>query len=249
MCLLICIRGVDGSLAVAANRDERYDRPTSQPFVWSAQPPVLAGRDELAGGTWLAASAHGVIAAVTNRRTADGNDPARPSRGMLPLLACHAESAAGARDVLADHLRTTRYNGFNLFVADGDDAFVVESPGARPSFAPVGPGVHVVANSGWNDPSDPRVGRARMLLDELWVAADSPPGPEQLAALMAVCRDHDGPPGAWTLCMHGDVAGTVSSTVVVLAPDRRLRRYLHAPGRPCECDYSDLTAELESLQP
>jgi len=87
MCLLICLRRRDGSLVIAANRDERYDRPTRPPFVWETHPHLLAGRDEVAGG-WLAVNARGVVAAVTSRPTLDGDDPTRPSRGQLPLLAC-----------------------------------------------------------------------------------------------------------------------------------------------------------------
>ena len=86
MCLLICVRGEDGSMLLAANRDERYDRPARGPFLWPGRAGIFAGRDELAGGTWLAVSGRGIVAAVTNRPTGGGEDPARPTRGELPLL-------------------------------------------------------------------------------------------------------------------------------------------------------------------
>lgn len=243
MCLLICIRRSDGSLAAAANRDERHDRPTKGPFVWATRPRVLAGRDELAGGTWLAVNECGVVAAVTNRPTVGGDDPARRTRGELPLLACRCESAAAARELLVEHLTEVRHNGFNLFVGDAAGAFVVLSPGGEAAFQDVRPGVHVVANGGWNDVADPRVARARTLLTQRRISAEA--GEQELVAgLMQVCRDHETEPCAQTLCMHGGQSGTVSSTILTLGLDRCLGRYLHAPGPPCRSGYSDLGGKL-----
>lgn len=72
-------------LVVAANRDEFYDRPTHTMRWWSS-PDILAGQDALSGGTWLAVSRSGEVAAVTNFR--DGQ-PGKGtlSRGQLPLWA------------------------------------------------------------------------------------------------------------------------------------------------------------------
>ncbi len=39
-------------LAIAANRDEFYDRPTAPAFFWPEAPELLAGRDRRAGGTF-----------------------------------------------------------------------------------------------------------------------------------------------------------------------------------------------------
>ncbi len=243
MCLLVCIRRADGSLAVAANRDERYDRPTRQPFLWQLRPAILAGRDEAAGGTWLAVSERGLVAAVTNRPTAGGQDASRPSRGHLPLLACRSGSAGDARAALAGHLASTRYNGFNLLVADAAEAFVVQSPGGQAEVQDVVPGVHVVANGAWNDRSDRRVARARELLEGWGITADSGQ-PEIIAALTELCRDHEGAAGTASLCAHGEHAGTVSSTVLLLGPEGTLNCYLHAAGPPCQSEYRELAATL-----
>ena len=40
-------------LLVAANRDEYYHRPTAAAHFWEDRPELLAGRDLLAGGTWM----------------------------------------------------------------------------------------------------------------------------------------------------------------------------------------------------
>jgi uncharacterized protein with NRDE domain len=49
--------GHDRHLLLAANRDEYRDRP-ARPMAWWRWPDgPLAGRDEKAGGTWLAVRA------------------------------------------------------------------------------------------------------------------------------------------------------------------------------------------------
>jgi len=55
MCTLIV--GIDrpraGQLLLGANRDEALSRPTVSPHVLVREPLVVAGRDSVAGGTWL----------------------------------------------------------------------------------------------------------------------------------------------------------------------------------------------------
>ena len=65
------------ALVVAANnRDEQLDRPAHPLCVLrESNPRILGGRDDLAGGTWLAVNDHGVVAGLTNR----------PSPGGAPL--------------------------------------------------------------------------------------------------------------------------------------------------------------------
>ena len=45
---------------------------------------MLGGRDELAGGTWLAVNEHGVVAGLTNQPAAVGRDASKRSRGEMP---------------------------------------------------------------------------------------------------------------------------------------------------------------------
>ncbi len=240
MCLLVCGIGEDGSVLLAANRDERYDRPTSAPYVWDERPAILAGRDELAGGTWLATNDQGVVAAVTNRPTVGAEQPDRPSRGELPLLACRSGRADEAGRALEDRLALTRYNGFNLFVADAANAFVIQAAGVDFSIAPAGPGWHVGGNGAWDDHTEARVARAWEILHK-GGAPGQVPSDESVETVMRICRDHCPLAGGGNLCLHGPEAGTVSSTILWLDPDRQLRRYLYAGGPPCRNAYIDLT--------
>ena len=50
---------------LAANRDEMADRPWHPPGRhWPERPQVVAGQDQLAGGSWLGLNDAGVVAAV-----------------------------------------------------------------------------------------------------------------------------------------------------------------------------------------
>ena len=62
-------------VVVAANRDEFYNRPTITPTQLVDEPWVVAGRDAVAGGTWLGVNAHNLVVGVLNRRTAKAPDP------------------------------------------------------------------------------------------------------------------------------------------------------------------------------
>ena len=82
------------ALVLAANRDEYHARPAA-PAAWGREGAfrdILAGRDLVAGGTWLGVRRDGRFALVTNVRDGKAQDPAARSRGELPLLALHARS-------------------------------------------------------------------------------------------------------------------------------------------------------------
>lgn len=121
MCLILLAWKArsDLSLVVAANRDEFHARPASQAAFWPDQPSILAGRDLEAQGTWMGVSRGGRFASVTNFR--GGRDPsAAESRGALVSRFLEDSATAGdyARSAAANG---SRYSGFNLLVADGDE--------------------------------------------------------------------------------------------------------------------------------
>jgi uncharacterized protein with NRDE domain len=145
MCLVLIALNShpDYSLIVAANRDEFYDRPTAPAAFWADAPSVLAGRDLKAGGTWLGIDRHGRLAAVTNYRQGQREDPAPRSRGLL--VSDFLTGDGGAPEYM-ERVRSEAglYNGFNLIVGDPGVLFYFSNrEGQLRSLAP---GVYGLSN-------------------------------------------------------------------------------------------------------
>jgi len=131
----------DRPLIMAANRDEFHERPTRALGWWRWPEGPLAGRDEKAGGTWMAADRTGRFAAVTNFRDPDAGAGER-SRGELPLAWLASDRSAGdfARNL---HGRREAWGPFNLVFGDADALWIV---GTHADPAPVAPGIHALSN-------------------------------------------------------------------------------------------------------
>jgi uncharacterized protein with NRDE domain len=137
-------------MLLAGIRDEMADRPWQQPAWHWPELPLIGGRDELAGGTWLAV--HPAIPRVTcvlNGRGQHAPEPFRRSRGELPLLA-----GAGGKPAL-DRLDPAAYDPFHLIVADIASAEMLSWDGVRTARTSISPGTHVITNAGL-DPRDPK---------------------------------------------------------------------------------------------
>jgi uncharacterized protein with NRDE domain len=170
--LLITISGIVPGLplVVAANRDERRDRPTVPMTRLAGDPSgltVLGGRDEVGGGTWLATNRAGVVAGLTNRPLRDGPDTAKRSRGELPLALAAQPSAAAAVEAFGTAVVPSDYNPSWLLVADRHDVFFVDVTGTdRVVVEHRPPGVEVLENRDLHEPSA-KAQRVRELLDPL----------------------------------------------------------------------------------
>ena len=70
MCLaVLALHALPGiPVLIAANRDEFHARPTHPAAQWADAPGLYAGRDGLAGGSWMGVTAQGRFALVTNFR-------------------------------------------------------------------------------------------------------------------------------------------------------------------------------------
>ncbi|HEY3110168.1 MAG TPA: NRDE family protein [Chloroflexota bacterium] len=232
MCFILALLGhrADLPLVLAANRDEMRARPSRAPFRWPRE-AIWAGRDEVAGGTWLGVNDRGLVAAVTNRRERT-LDPSLPSRGRLCLGLLGRPSAEAAGLALADELAARRYNPFNLLCADARGGWVATWRGERSALEP---GAHLITNRGeLDDRSLPAVARAFELLDAIDTAA---PLDDLLLALGRLCADVAGPD---PICLLGGDRGTVSSSLIALDADGRLAAYWHADGPPAEAPYRPL---------
>lgn len=171
MCLLVVVHQVlpGVPLVVAANRDERVDRPAQAMAVLSARDPrVLGGRDEVAGGTWLAVNEHGVVAGLTNEPTGEPRDTSRRSRGELPVFLARHRDATRAVEALVASARPSHYNPCWLLVGDRHRLWSVDMTGLsaardRPVATELGAGVHVLENRPLGAPSS-KVDHVRALV-------------------------------------------------------------------------------------
>ena len=84
MCLILVGYQPDSDrpLVVAANRDEFHQRASAAAEFWPQYPELLAGKDLVAGGTWLGCTRSGKFAGLTNFNQG-GEAPTARSRGSL----------------------------------------------------------------------------------------------------------------------------------------------------------------------
>lgn len=270
MCLLIALSGVvpDVPLLIAANRDEMYERSADPITVLRpAQPRILGGRDELAGGTWLAVNEHGVVAGLTNQPTG-ARDPAKRSRGELPLgFAAYPDAKTAVTEVCA-RLDPADYNPCWMLVGDRHALFSVDlSGGHRVGVEELPPGRYVLENAPLRQPSakQQRVAGLVAALDVAGLdeAAQGGAGPDEMgpdemgrveAGLAAVLRDHQpatGPqpagPGRLArpaelsaACVHTERYGTRSAMIVSVGQAGQPRVSV-AAGPPCVTPLLDVT--------
>jgi uncharacterized protein with NRDE domain len=221
MCTVIVLRrpGGDWPVIIGANRDEMIARPWRAPGRhWPDRPEVVAGLDELAGGSWLGINDHGVAAGILNRTGSLGPAPGQRSRGELVLEALdHADAAAAAEALSA--LDPRAYRTFNMFVADSRDAFWLrhaDDEGQAPvESRSLPPGLAMLAAGELDDPAIPRLARYR----PRFLAARAPdPGRgdwNDWQNLMTDGESGDGPMGAMKFTTDRGFA-TLSSALIAL---------------------------------
>jgi uncharacterized protein with NRDE domain len=137
-------------------RDEFTGRPWQPPARHWPGSPLVGGRDEQAGGTWLAVHP-GIprVACVLNTRGQQAPPAIRRSRGELPLLA-----AADGPDALKqlhddhdDHAALAPYDPFFLICADLTSALMLSWDGSHAALEQFEPGTHVITNPGHTFPA------------------------------------------------------------------------------------------------
>ena len=243
MCTLaILYRVARGTpILVAANREERYDRPTQYPKIQSGTPRVVCGIDRKAGGTWMGVNQHGLLCAVCNRRKS--SVPAEPrSRGLLCRELLELRTAKEAASRAAKELAKGIYAGANYVCADGRYAAVVHG-GDQVEIVELTPGLHVVSNGNMDDPRDPRIEFVRRMLTLHTL--------DSAVTFLAVasrifCRKVDDE-GRRGVVIAGPEWGTVSSSLIALPRKIQHAVYQYSPGPPCDCGYDELSALLRQV--
>lgn len=222
VCTVVVLIRPSGVL-LAANRDERLDRPWDPPAAWwPDRPGVVAGRDQTGGGTWMGINQHGVVAAVLNRPGTLGPAAGKHSRGELPLMAL-AHPTARAAALALGSLDAGLWRGFNMVLADRTGAWFVRGAGhGRPHAEALPSGVSMITAHDPNDLDSPRTVRH---LPRFQAAAP------EWDAWRAILSDQQGRPAEQLNVIPRAGFGTVSSSFVRL-PAERCPEWLFAAGAP-----------------
>lgn len=237
-------------LLVAANRDEQYDRPSAPPQLLGTELKVIAGRDLRAGGTWLGVNEFGVLAAILNRRLNCQNlsFPDARSRGLLCMDLLARRSAADADSFIRHHQAS--YNPFTALVADRHQACVFYNSGRKLVAQELKPGLHVFSSAAEFDLHSDKADRAYALFGEVGekLRRDGANALETIAPLRSALGDHSLPDGSTdpgdAICVHRDISGTVSSSIVFFSPSSARFEMCHSAGAPCQNAFGDMI-ELE----
>jgi hypothetical protein len=252
MCTFVILRrpGENWPVLIAANRDEMIDRPWLAPGRhWPDRPDVVAGLDELAGGSWLGINDFGVAAGILNRHGSLGPAPGQRSRGELVLEALDHADAKDAAAALTK-LEPAAYRTFNLIIADNRDAFWLrhaDPTGTLPiSAIPLPVGLAMIAAGDLDDMKTPRMRRYRpRFLD----APVPDPSRGDWRAWEELLLDEqfepdEGPQGAMRFDTGRGFA-TVSSALIALpSPERREVKpvFRFAAHRPKAAPWRDVLA-------
>jgi uncharacterized protein with NRDE domain len=238
----------DYPLVVAANRDEHYDRPSSAPEVLATTPRILAGKDLRAGGTWLGVNEYGLLAGILNRRP--NGEPSPPSatrsRGLLCLDLLRLESASQGGALMEQEKRN--YQPFTLVCADRTEAWAAINRNGSIHTLRLGDGIHVFSSAAAHDERSEKKERAYALFSALVpeltrTGSDVSSWPSILANVLS---DHM--PGDMrddrreAICVHGDVSGTVSSSILIYSPRERRFQTFFCSGPPCQNSFDRFTS-------
>lgn len=203
-------------MVAIGNRDEFHERPALPLAPWDDGGRIIAGRDLMAGGTWLGVTPER-FALITNLRGFGEPEPGRASRGGLVT-----DALAGAD--LGD---LARYNAFNLFLADRNTArFVTNRP--EPVEAGLTRGIYGLSNGPLDEPWPKTLQLKAALLD--WLIA----GDDDFAPLFAALAEQTLAPIGLPHAEPSDIAvepaqtppfirnphyGTRASTVIAIDRD------------------------------
>jgi hypothetical protein len=139
-------------------RDEFTGRPWQPPaWHWTGPDhpgwaPLIGGRDDEAGGTWLAL--HPVasrVSCILNGRGRAAPTDHRRSRGELPLRAA-AEGQQALKELHQAPGVLARYDPFYLVCADPDSVLMLGWDGSQAVLTDLGPGTHMLTNAGHMHP-------------------------------------------------------------------------------------------------
>ncbi len=205
--------GDEYPLALLANRDEAYGRPTAG-WAWrGVNRKFFAPQDQEAGGSWIGLGRSGLVVALTNILPSARGGEFR-SRGALVTDMLGLNEAAEAAAAAEREVSAARYNYFNLLLADRESAGMLVWHRGRLKRFTIEPGTYEVRNR-------PFAGKT----------AKPPVEDENTAWLERMAPRLKRHP---RVCKHGPGYGTRCSHKLLLSrAGTELARIWHLDGHPC----------------
>lgn len=247
MCTLVLLHrpGHSWPLLVAGNRDEMRGRAWAAPARhWPDRPEVIAGRDELAGGSWFGINDHGIVAVVLNREGSLGPQTGMRSRGELVLEALDHSDAHEAAWALTN-LNPAAYRPFNLFIGDAETAVWLANREGSPAIgsADVQPGLHMLTAGEIDDAGSARI---RHYLPRFAAASAPDPLAGDWAQWQALLGSQHGPDAndpltAMTIRLPNGFQTCCSHCVALPADKAHEPKFLFAAGPPDMAPFKPVT--------
>jgi Transport and Golgi organisation 2 len=225
-------------------RDEFTGRPWQPPARHWPGSPLIGGRDEQAGGTWLAVHPDVPrVGCILNGRGEFAPEDRRRSRGDLPLRAA-AEGPGALVKLHGDPDALARYDPFYLVCANRAEVLLLGWNGRDAALTELAPGTHVLTNGGHMYPAagegppdekaarfGPKFAAGRPSGDPAASLAGAWAGWLALAAGDGLAATEPGAIIVRRELPDGRLWGSTSATLVALAADGRLR-YDFQPSPP-----------------
>jgi len=245
MCILFVAvnQHKDYPLIIAANRDEFFNRETSESHIWDPEHGIIAGKDLQAGGTWMGINKHGYVASLTNIR-----DPKRVSANVVTrgeLVSHYLQyPESGYRQTLSTN--KSHYNGYNLLFGKWNNLSVYNNH--LDQLQHLVDGYYGLSNASLNSPW-PKINKGVSKLQDYCQSGHSI-NPEVLFTLLldtSPAADEDLPktgiPIDWerrlsSIFILGDEYGTRSSTVLKVDKQQNVQWYERTYDNTARCTSS-----------
>ncbi|GAC20177.1 NRDE family protein [Paraglaciecola arctica] len=245
MCILFVAvnQHKDYPLIIAANRDEFFNRETSQSYVWDGEQGIIAGKDLQAGGTWMGINKQGYIASLTNIRDPQKLNSSAITRGEL--VSHYLQQPVNDYQQILSSSKEN-YNGYNLLFGKWNELVVYNNH--LDQLQPLTEGYYGLSNASLNSPW-PKINKGVAKLEE-YCQDGHDINPDILFKLLldkSLAADEDLPqtgiPIDWerrlsSIFIVGDEYGTRSSTVLKVDKQQNVQWFERTYDNTASCTSS-----------
>lgn len=217
-------------MVLASNRDEFYERQGEPPTIREGENySFLAPRDPLQGGTWMGINQKGVFMGLTNRLDQTPK-PDAPSRGNLVRKLLQQSSSRKHAIENYQDLEPERYNPHFLLILDNSGITIFQHSLKSTEREDLKDGLFFLENrSGFIFNQDKL--KKSLPFSQNSISSDI------LVELEDFCSSHKNIFDRKSICLHHEIAGTLSSGIMKIQPDTNTFNFRFSQGPPCENNY------------